>query len=254
MNYCIMPIAWIPNALSLGNLSLGFLSILIVIQTSLTPVTNTPNQLFFFSGILILVAFFIDGFDGLVARKLKVESAIGEQLDSLADLTTFGLAPAVLMYTMYLKNITIGSSYFIIPIGGILAMIYPICTAFRLARFNVSHAPDSFIGLPSPIGGAMVALSGIIYQFYNPPLLVTSTIFLLLALLMVSNIKYHKPTTSIKHHFTGVRLLIVLSICIVLILWFKWYWVFLTALIFYIFSGLVVFTIHQIQKIKLSAG
>lgn len=104
----------------------------------------------------ILVAAILDGIDGRVARLLKSTSNFGAQLDSLADFVNFGVAPALLLYVWVLQGIG--------PIGWTACLVYAICAALRLARFNVAlegdPAPewqkDYFIGVPSPAGAIVV--------------------------------------------------------------------------------------------------
>jgi CDP-diacylglycerol--serine O-phosphatidyltransferase len=93
---------WIPNALSLGNLTFGFIAILI--SSSANQIGKDNSKLFVLSGIFILLAAVFDGFDGMVARALNATSELGAELDTLADLTTFGIAPGFLMYKMILED------------------------------------------------------------------------------------------------------------------------------------------------------
>ena len=148
---------WIPNALSLGNLTFGFISILVA--SSLTNDTQENSKLFLLSGIFIFLAAVFDGFDGMAARALNATSDLGAELDTLADLTTFGIAPGFLVYKMILEKykLDILSTGNLFPIGMLIAAIFPICAAYRLARFTVDHDPGSFTGLPSPIAGVIIA-------------------------------------------------------------------------------------------------
>ncbi|RME89304.1 MAG: CDP-diacylglycerol--serine O-phosphatidyltransferase [Candidatus Hydrogenedentota bacterium] len=243
--------AWIPNSLSLGNLSFGFLS-MILASKDYAFVDMPTHQVHLLCGVFIILAALFDGLDGPMARLLKVESALGEQLDSLADLTTFGLAPAFLMYRMYFHSWENEILGFLFPTGMVIALIYPICAAYRLARFNVSHDPNSFTGLPSPIAGIFIAIIPIAFNG-NPPLLppaFATALFLLMAILMVSNIEYSKPQRTVKEKLTFVRVLLFLLILIGLILTLKWNWVMLAVLLLYIFSGIVRAAIDLFQKIR----
>jgi len=241
--------AWIPNILSLGNLSLGFLAILI--SSFPTNAAGTPFQI---CGFLIFIAAVFDGFDGIIARWLKVESALGKQLDSLADLTTFGIAPAVIMYAMYLKQVTMANDLFVFPLGVLIAMIYPISTAFRLARFNVNCHPGSFQGLPSPISGMMIALMAATYKVSTIPPYLLILLYILMAILMASNIRYAKPRIHLNNQFTIFRLVLLLALLVAASYFFKWYMVVVTIMVFYIFSGIIVVFIHLLQKVKVAFG
>ena len=129
-----------------------------------------------------------DGLDGRIARLTKTTSAFGMQYDSLADIITFGMAPAFLAYAWVLKPFG--------RLGWMAAFLFLLCTALRLARFNVTK-PDThgshFIGLPSPAAAVVVASIVIAFEDLfatkiNPFIMVM--VIYGLAFLMVSNIKY----------------------------------------------------------------
>lgn len=162
---------WIPNALTALNLVLGMLSILQALQGN-----------FITASLLVVGAMVADGLDGRVARFFKVSSDFGKELDSLCDLVSFGVAPAVLSYLFYLKDFAI--------IGQLAAVAFAVCGALRLARFNVNTTvvKGYFMGLPIPAAGCVVAtfiLLGFKPEGYWFPLFV-----LLFAYLMVSTVHY----------------------------------------------------------------
>ncbi|MES0489905.1 MAG: CDP-alcohol phosphatidyltransferase family protein [Leptospirales bacterium] len=245
--------SWIPNSLSLGNLALGVISILWAMN-AVYGQDYDNSRLFFISGLLILVAAIFDGFDGTVARWLNVETQMGEQLDSLADLVTFGLAPAILIYAMFLNSIKFDIGSFSLPLGAIITVIYPLSAAFRLARFNVEHDGDSFLGLPSPIAGTFIAIMAVINRIYMVNATVAIAIFLGLAFLMSSNIKYSKPHISLRKYFNKYRFVALVLLLTFSAFWFKWYWTTLAVLAFYIFSGFIALGLHLLQKVKLVFG
>ena len=111
---------------------------------------------FQFSIIAIIVAAIIDGLDGRIARLIKGTSKVGKELDSLTDVISFGVAPAFIMYFWSLNQIG--------RIGWLICLIYVMCVALRLARFNVSSEADPswrdnfFEGIPSPAGGVIVLM------------------------------------------------------------------------------------------------
>ena len=119
---------------------------------------------FEFAIIAIMFAALIDGLDGRIARLIKGTSKVGKELDSLTDMISFGVAPAFIMY--FWKLNTLGR------FGWLLCLIYVICVALRLARFNVNtgQAPswrDNFFeGVPSPAGGILV-LTPLIFSLTN---------------------------------------------------------------------------------------
>lgn len=242
---------WIPNGLSLGNLVFGFFSIVVSSHSLKFPVPEL--NLFLVASLLILFAALFDGMDGPVARLLRAESPLGAHLDSLADLTTFGLAPGALMYFMYLTDvkISIPGWKYPFPLGLVIASIFPICAAYRLARFNVSHDSRFFVGLPSPVAGLFVAFFPFLTKYIGPlSLKFTLPLFLLMAFLMVSNIRYPKPQTKILERLTWLRLLFFIIVVGFFMIWLGWYWVLLGVTLLYIFSGLISLVLNVIQKIS----
>lgn len=161
----------IPSILTLGNLCLGVISIMLVF-----------NERSGMAAIMIIIAMLLDGVDGRVARALNAQSEFGKELDSLADVISFGVAPAFIMYVVALQDVTPILSYFV-------TALFPICGALRLARFNVkSSSPGHFIGLPIPAAGGILATVALFKGDVLPIVFIITSI--VLALLMVSNIRY----------------------------------------------------------------
>lgn len=248
-----LKLTWVPNALSLGNLTFGFVSILISAQTFGGIKYN--HSLFLLAGFFILIAAIFDGFDGMVARALNATSDLGAELDTLADLTTFGIAPGVLIYKMILEDYKadiLGNNVFF-PYGMMIAAIFPICAAYRLARFTVAHDPTSFTGLPSPIAGVLVGLYPIAFGQMNVHPIFQITLFVIVALLMVSTIKYSKPQVAMRNKFSKGKLIVLgiglLSMLILAAIHSKMPIVVYGFLVLYVFSGLISFVIHLIQEL-----
>jgi CDP-diacylglycerol--serine O-phosphatidyltransferase len=241
---------WVPNALSLGNLTLGFVSIILASEVNAN--TQNTSQIFLLSGSFIILAALFDGFDGMAARALNATSELGAELDTLADLTTFGIAPGFLMYKMILEDFkfdffSTGEAF---PYGMLLAAIFPICAAYRLARFTVAHDPSSFTGLPSPIAGVIVGLFPVAFpkNFISAYLTIPS--FVLVAILMVSTIRYSKPQVAMRGKFTKGRVITVLIALVILFTWIginKIPFVFYGIIMFYVTTGLLSFLIQIIQ-------
>lgn len=149
---------------------------------------------------LILGAIIFDMLDGAVARLTNTISEFGKQLDSLCDLVSFGVAPAVLVFSVYLQHAPVGDSGpFIGKSGAFVAIIFVICAALRLARFNTyqSGMRESFVGLPTPAGGATVASFVIFLRFFgffksDFEYYAVGALTLLTAGLMVSAVRYPK--------------------------------------------------------------
>lgn len=140
----------------------------------------------------IVFAALLDGIDGRVARMLKGTSRFGAELDSLADFVNFGVAPGLILYFWGLHDLK--------SVGWIAAMVFAICAALRLARFNVmiddpnkpAWAGDFFTGIPAPAGAITVLLPIYLYLLGLPNGLITTWVVLfytlLIALLMVSRL------------------------------------------------------------------
>lgn len=235
-----------PNSITMGNLLFGFLSIIFASQ-----------QQYQFAGFAILFAALLDGCDGQVARMLKVSSPLGAELDSLADCVTFGIAPGYLAYAAYLPHmydVQLNNGA-VISLSMLVSAVFPICAAYRLARFNVSHSTDSFSGLPSPIAGIAVALIPI--AFHDPatikacPALFVPA-YIVTALLMVSTVRFSKPQSYIFKKIHGIQLvvlaLILIGLAVVLHKIILFIVIGLMAL--YIVSGIVSFIIQFIQDHK----
>ena len=146
------------------------------------------NEEFYFAAWAIVIGMIFDGLDGRIARLTKTTSAFGEQYDSLADIITFGMAPAFLAYSWVLKPFG--------RLGWMAAFLFLLCATLRLARFNVTNPEirsKHFIGLPSPasavvIASIVIAFEDLFATRMNPFIMVM--VVYALAFLMVSNIKY----------------------------------------------------------------
>ena len=151
------PINVIASALTTFGLYCGIASLFASIRGDYTK-----------AAYLILAAIVFDILDGSVARMTNSISEFGKQLDSLCDLVSFGVAPAVLIYAAYLNEEVQGRPI-IEGIGPFLAIIFVICGALRLARYNVyqSQVRDFFIGLPIPAAGGTVATFVLFMHYFE---------------------------------------------------------------------------------------
>lgn len=163
--------AQLANVITLMNLSFGIMAIIFIIKGS-----------GYMSLIFILLAGLFDRFDGAVARKFKIESAFGKELDSLSDLISFGVAPALLIYHQALYQI---------PAAGLtLTILFILCGAVRLARYNVKEFDGSFYGLPITAAGIVLALCFFLSPYV--PLVIVAILVSVLMILMVSPIRIAK--------------------------------------------------------------
>ena len=147
--------------------------------------------------LAIIAASIIDGLDGRIARLIKGTSKVGKELDSLTDVISFGVAPAFIMYFWKLNELG--------RIGWLICLIYVVCVALRLARFNVNSSNQSywqenfFEGVPSPAGGVLV-LMPLIFSFSELQLIqinfdyIVPLFFVVISILLISKI----PTYSLK--------------------------------------------------------
>jgi CDP-diacylglycerol--serine O-phosphatidyltransferase len=144
----------LPNLLTASNMVLGLLSIVFAINDSLTlPLQANSVIPFVGSAELIIIATFMDFTDGFVARATGTTSRFGMEFDSLSDLISFGVAPALLIYLSVLRYLPLG-------LGLSITFFYVVCTAIRLARFNVQAQVEEkshFTGLPSPAAAGLLA-------------------------------------------------------------------------------------------------
>ena len=176
----------LPNMLTLIGVCIG-----------LTSIRFALDGKFEFAIIAIILAALIDGLDGRIARLIKGTSKVGKELDSLTDMISFGVAPAFIMY--FWKLNTLGR------FGWLVCLIYVICVALRLARFNInsnqepSWRDNFFEGVPSPAGGILVltpliiSLTNFDYISINYNIVVPA-FFVITSLLLISKF----PSYSFK--------------------------------------------------------
>jgi len=176
----------LPNMLTLIGVCIG-----------LTSIRFALDEKFEFAIIAIIFAALIDGLDGRIARLIKGTSKVGKELDSLTDMISFGVAPAFIMYFWKLNTLE--------RFGWLLCLVYVICVALRLARFNInsnqepSWKDNFFEGVPSPAGGILVltpliiSLSGFDYLQLNYDFVVP-VFFIITSFLLISKF----PSYSFK--------------------------------------------------------
>ncbi|MCY6370735.1 CDP-diacylglycerol--serine O-phosphatidyltransferase [Clostridium ganghwense] len=164
----------IPNAFTLSNLACGIISLIMSFQG------NYKLSCYF-----IILAALMDRYDGRVARYLNVSSELGKELDSLADLISFGVAPSILVFNL--------NSFQQLGIAGyILVLIFPIAGAYRLARFNITSFDGAFAGIPITAAGMLLALYCLLTVNRTMSSQITIFLIIILSYLMVSNLKFKK--------------------------------------------------------------
>ena len=178
----------IPNAITSLNLLFGCLACIAAFHCSDT-MCGTDLKGYQWAFIFIALAAVADFFDGLVARLLHAVSNIGAELDSLADLVSFGLAPALVLYNIMLQQ---GAGHW-----ALVALLLPVFGAIRLARFNVdTNQTTTFTGLPIPANAIFWIGFTSWYATYPTPLWMVVVLIVALSLLMVCNLRMF----SLKMH------------------------------------------------------
>ncbi len=242
------PVKHIPNTLSLINLFLGSLAVVAAFEGALL-----------LAGYLILIAAVFDFLDGFAARLLKAYSPIGKELDSLADLVSFGVAPsAILFYLLKMalglelnEGFSTGNPILAIP------FLIAVFSALRLAIFNVdTRQTTSFIGLPTPanamfVVGIVFGLQGTYQHWFSSVLLWPMAIIVLVVVLsglLVSPIPMFslkiKKGQALSEMWKQVVLLVVSLVLIILMGWAA----FAVIIPFYILLSMAVYIFVQIRK------
>ncbi|HEV2444345.1 MAG TPA: CDP-diacylglycerol--serine O-phosphatidyltransferase [Candidatus Sulfopaludibacter sp.] len=245
----------LPTLFTAGNIFLGFLAILRAIEGALFgssgQLGSNPN--FEVAAKAIGIAVVLDGLDGRIARLTNTVSDFGREMDSLADVITFGIAPAVLAYCWGVQFVSPGGLLPDHRAGYFIAFLFLLCGAARLARFNVQTNPvpknpgradrKYFVGLPIPAAAAMVA--AVVYASDSVPLewWIFSALWLallaLLSFLMVSTWRY----PSFKEiSLTGPRspLTVILFGALIYLVWNYSQPVLLALSVLYVSTGIFI--------------
>jgi CDP-diacylglycerol--serine O-phosphatidyltransferase len=200
----------LPNLFTISSIFCGLYAIVLCTEDP------SPRQLYR-AALSVFFAMFFDMFDGRVARLTRTQSEFGVQLDSLADLVSFGVAPALLLYRWALVDLGLA--------GLFIAFLYVACGAMRLARFNVIAARDTgsikyFLGLPIPLAaGTIVALVLVNFPFERPAPgggRGVAAVAIVLALLMVSNVHY-RTFKDLRPSRKSITLLFVLGLLLAIL-------------------------------------
>ncbi len=229
----------IPNLFTLLNLFFGCLAVIVTMQSGIElSVTDTGSQLMnmpeqiYLASLFIGLAAVVDFFDGFIARLLKASSAMGRELDSLADVVSFGVAPGLIIYQFLRLSVATEENGLDASIWWLLpALVLPCASAYRLAKFNIDNSQTySFKGVPTPAVGLVVASLPLIFWHATQPWLLNLLLnkwawyamVALLSYLMVSNI----PIMGLKFRDYSIRnnipKLTLLLISVVLVLLFRW--------------------------------
>lgn len=215
-----LKIYFLPNLLTAGNLFCGFVALTKIVEADLSSGSFTDIKL---ALAFILAACVFDLFDGRVARMAGVESPFGREFDSLADLVSFGVAPAFLVHRVVLDDVFSNHP----QVGWFIASMYLLCGAFRLARFNClatmpgGSSSKDFLGFPIPSAAGLVGSVTMLIIHLNEKdrdlghwKYVPAIVLVFLSAMMVSTVRYpsfktlgFKSTSTFTKAFLGAALL-----------------------------------------------
>ncbi|HLK27426.1 MAG TPA: CDP-alcohol phosphatidyltransferase family protein [Puia sp.] len=244
----------IPNLFTLLNLFFGCIAIIFILQNGIsilpgaegTQLVGMPEKIWMAS-LFIALAALVDFLDGFVARLFGATSDKGKQLDSLADVVSFGVAPGMILYQFLRMSFMQQPDGLEISILWLLpAFIFPCAAAYRLAKFNVDSSQQYvFKGVPSPAAGLLIASMPLIYWYSSDSvsqLLLNKwflyTIILIVSYLMVSNLKLIALKFSDMSMKNNLPKIILLAVAILAGVFFKWLAVPI-VFIFYIIISLI---------------
>ncbi len=234
------PKSLLPNTLTIFGVCLGLSSIKFALDLN-------------FSMAVIAIGFasILDTLDGRVARLIKGTSKVGKELDSLTDVISFGVAPSFVMYFWAINELG--------KFGWMIVLIYVVCCALRLARFNLTTIDENeswkinfFEGVPSPAAAGLVLLPLILslsdlFQFQNKAI-ISSIIILMTSVLMVSNV----PTYSLKRitipRKSGIFLLLGIGIYLSLVIFYTFGTLFVTGVVYVVLIPISYFHYHHKNK------
>ena len=229
----------LPNMLTLIGVCIG-----------LTSIRFALDGRYEFAIIAIIIAAVIDGLDGRIARLIKGTSKVGKELDSLTDMISFGVAPAFIMYFWKLNELG--------RLGWLICLIYVICVALRLARFNVNTGKDPswrdnfFEGVPSPAGGILV-LTPLIFSMtsfeiiqinYN---IFVPIFFITTSLLLISKFPSYSFKKIVIQRSTTIFLLFGIVLFFGLLLIYPFNVIAISAIVY---LGILPISFFHYQKLK----
>ena len=225
----------LPNLFTAGGIFSGVMSLIM-----------SASGKFELAAWLILLALIFDGLDGRVARLTKTTSKFGLEFDSLADIVSFGVAPAMLLYQYC------GVDYG--RFGMVVSGLYVVFGAIRLARFNVTTLeiePSVFIGVPIPTAAVFISVLVLLYEKYAfsacVPLLIS---MLFVAVLMVSNIRYpsFKKIDLEKANFIKVLVALVILASLIFIYPVESLAILMTLYLFFGIGRATIYFFRQLRK------
>jgi CDP-diacylglycerol--serine O-phosphatidyltransferase len=233
----------LPNLMTAGNLCCGFFAVLTIFKGMQAPDFGAAQVFYERALLLIFGSCLFDLLDGRLARLGGQESPFGREFDSLADVVSFGMAPALLVSKAVLFNLDLPSHLDKVEpgVGWAIAFVYLLCGAMRLARFNClaienKETSNEFRGIPIPMAAGFIAsLTFLIIHFYKtdrdlgPWSYVLAITMLLLSVLMISNVRY--PSFKRLDWRTRANLPVLLIGTLIVAALIAYYWI-LPAVVF----------------------
>ncbi|AKL97879.1 CDP-diacylglycerol--serine O-phosphatidyltransferase [Endomicrobium proavitum] len=243
----------LPSLFTCGNMTFGFLSMLSSVSGHFTQ-----------AAWLLICSIACDMLDGRVARMTKTTSEFGVQLDSLSDLISFGLAPAIMIYMLGLKDMG--------KIGIAIAVLFVLCSALRLAKFNVKAQDgvvhSSFSGLPTPASAGLLISFVLSFELLNTggqsltfksiPLLMNTmptffnampVVMVVLSLLMVSNIPFASFKKMKLSKPQALQVLVIIIVLLVIVIVYPQNTFFILFSL-YVLSGVVIYALKYLNRVK----
>ena len=258
----------LPTLFTAGNIFLGYLAILRSFRGAMAAATNDPAAAanhFSIAAIAIIAAVFLDGLDGRIARMTNTVSDFGREMDSLADVISFGIAPAVLAFAWGVQFVDTSLAqsvrHQLFQGGYFVAFLFLLCGAARLARFNVQKNPipknpgrpdrKYFVGLPIPAAAGMVAAA--VYAAEGKPIgwwplsVAWLALLALLGFLMVSTWRYYS-FKGLGFHTPYTPLLVIAIAGLIYAIWYYGQVVLPALMVTYVGSGILTRVAGSIRR------
>jgi CDP-diacylglycerol---serine O-phosphatidyltransferase len=252
----------LPSLFTAVNIYAGFYAITQALQGSIE-----ESQHFNHAALAIGLAIPFDALDGRIARMTNTASDFGRELDSLADVITFGVAPSILAFTWGFRMLPMGMDPVLrqklVEFGGFVCFLFLLCGASRLARFNISHDPvpknpgrpgrKYFVGMPIPAAAGVIAAT--VHAFDGTPVpnwwvsIVWLVLVGLIGFLMVSTWRFwsgKEITLSGRHPF---QLMVLIGVVLYAVIWFSKVVLPILALV-YMFSGIFARAAYSYQRAR----
>jgi CDP-diacylglycerol---serine O-phosphatidyltransferase len=237
----------LPSVMTAGNILCGYYAVISTLRGSVVDMDNAAKAIGF--------AFLFDSLDGLVARATRTNSEFGKQFDSLADVISFGIAPAFLAFAWGVRGLASSDSsaaHIIVELGWIICFAFLICCAWRLARFNVhGMAPGGryFVGLATPAAAGTIA--AVVHAFWSPiqswPLAALWLVVVLgLSILMVSSVRYFTvKEIKLRRRVPSVAIVVVCLLVAAIVFYSELTLLLIAGL--YVLSGIVLHVIRSLR-------